>query len=50
MTLRERYMQNMEVLRAWHFVHRVVEILKVGVQQIHVLETMEPYEFLAFRK
>ena len=38
------------ILRARHFVHRVVEILKVGVQQIHVLETMEPYEFLAFRK
>jgi len=44
------YMRNMEVLRARHFVHRVVEIFKVGVQQIHVLETMEPYEFLAFRK
>jgi tryptophan 2,3-dioxygenase len=44
------YMQNLEVLRARHFVHRVVEIFKVGVQQIHILETMEPYEFLAFRK
>ena len=45
-----QYMNNGEVLRARHFVHRVVEIFKVGVQQIHVLETMEPYEFLAFRK
>lgn len=45
-----QYMMNAEILRARHFVHRVVEIFKVAVQQIHVLETMEPYEFLAFRK
>src|ERR687889_2343662 len=29
--------------------HRVVEIEKVLVQQIHILETMTPISFLAFR-
>lgn len=43
------YMQQRRVLRARHFVHRVVEIMKVLVAQIHVLETLEPAEFLEFR-
>lgn len=43
------HMQAKEVLRAHHFVKRVVEIMKVMVQQIHILETMTPAEFLAFR-
>jgi tryptophan 2,3-dioxygenase len=43
------HMKRLEVLRARHFVHRCVEILKVLVQQIHILETMQPVEFLQFR-
>lgn len=43
------HLQKKEVLRARHFVHRCVEILKVLVQQIHILETMQPVEFLQFR-
>jgi len=43
------HMNRKEVLRARHFVHRCVEILKVLVQQIHILETMQPVEFLQFR-
>ena len=36
-------------LRAHHFVKRIVEILRVLVQQIHILETMAPVDFLEFR-
>lgn len=43
------YMEKKEVLRARHFLHRVVEIMKVLVHQIHILETMTPAEFLQFR-
>lgn len=43
------HMQKQEVLRARHFVHRCVEILRVLVGQIHILETMQPVEFLEFR-
>lgn len=42
-------MQNGEALRARHFIHRVVEVMRVLVQQIHILETMDPVEFLHFR-
>ena len=42
-------MNECKVLRARHFVDRVVSIMGVLVQQIHVLETMEPAEFLQFR-
>lgn len=48
----ERAMDEMEkgeALRARHFTHRVVEIMRVLIQQIHVLETMDPVEFLHFR-
>jgi tryptophan 2,3-dioxygenase len=44
-----RYMQQSEVLRAQHFIRRVVVIEKVLVEQIHILETMTPIEFLGFR-
>jgi tryptophan 2,3-dioxygenase len=44
------YMKKKEVLRAHHFVKRVVEIQKVLIQQIHILETMTPVEFLGFRE
>ncbi len=43
-------MKKKEVLRAHHFVKRVVEIQKVLIQQIHILETMTPVEFLEFRE
>jgi tryptophan 2,3-dioxygenase len=36
-------------LKAHHFVKRVVEIMRVLVQQIHILETMAPVDFLGFR-
>jgi len=42
-------MQECRVLRARHFVYRVVEIMRVLVPQIHILETMSPVEFLEFR-
>lgn len=42
-------MREGRVLRAQHFVNRIVQIMKLLVQQIHVLETMSPVEFLEFR-
>jgi tryptophan 2,3-dioxygenase len=44
-----RYMKERNTLRAYHFMNRAVQILKLLVQQIHILETMAPVEFLAFR-
>jgi tryptophan 2,3-dioxygenase len=44
-----RYMSESKVLRAHHFLRRVVEIQKLLVNQIHILETMTPIEFLGFR-
>lgn len=44
-----RYMNEGKVLRAHHFMRRVVEIQKLLVGQIHILETMTPIEFLGFR-
>jgi tryptophan 2,3-dioxygenase len=44
-----RYMDEDRVLRARHFVHRVVEIFRLLIPQIHVLETMTPAEFQRFR-
>lgn len=44
-----QYMQKQEVLRAHHFLNRTVQIFKLLVQQIHILETMTPVEFLGFR-
>jgi tryptophan 2,3-dioxygenase len=42
-------MQDDEPLGARHFVHRCVEVLDLLTEQIHVLETMEPVDFLQFR-
>ena len=44
------FMAKRQVLRAQHFIKRVVEIQKVLVGQIHILETMTPVEFLQFRE
>src|SRR3954470_7419848 len=38
------YMDKGEVLRAQHFIKRVVEIMRLMVPQIHILETMTPAE------
>ena len=43
------YMSLKKILRARHFVERVVAIMKVLVNQIHILETMTPAEFTQFR-
>lgn len=42
-------MRRQHPLQAHHFVHRVVEIMKLLVQQIHILETMTAADFLQFR-
>lgn len=47
-TARE-FMNKDKVLRAHHFMKRVGEVMRVLVQQIHILETMTPAEFLEFR-
>lgn len=44
-----RYMDAGEGLRAQHFMNRINQILKLLIQQIHILETMTPAEFLQFR-
>lgn len=44
-----RFMNKGRLLRATHFVRRVVEVMKLLVKQIHILETMTPVEFLGFR-
>jgi tryptophan 2,3-dioxygenase len=38
-----------EVLQAHHFTKRIVAIMKLLVDQIHLLETMTPVDFLEFR-
>lgn len=43
------YMDANEPLQAQHFINRVVEILRVLVAQIHLVETMRPIDFLQFR-
>lgn len=43
------HMEQGQVLRAHHFVRRVVAIQKVLLDQIHILETMSPIDFLSFR-
>jgi len=44
-----KLMSESNVLMANHFLKRVVEIFRVLVPQIHILETMTPIDFLAFR-
>src|SRR5690349_8286305 len=39
-----RYMDRGNILRAHHFVNRIVQIMRLLVQQIHILETMSPVE------
>ena len=38
-----------QLLGARHHLHRCVEIMRLLVQQIHILETMAPSDFLKFR-
>jgi len=42
-------MHQKEVLQAHHHLRRVVEIQKLLIPQIHILETMRPTDFLRFR-
>ncbi|MDR3606551.1 MAG: tryptophan 2,3-dioxygenase family protein [Oligoflexia bacterium] len=44
-----RFMAKDKILLAHHFIHRINSIMKLLVQQIHILETMTPIDFLAFR-
>lgn len=44
-----KLMQAQRVLQARHFLHRVVTIMRLLVQQIHILETMTAADFLQFR-
>src|SRR5690606_236955 len=43
------FLRKDKTLRARHFINRCVQIFKLLVQQIHILETMNPIEFLGFR-
>lgn len=43
------YLDQGQVLRAQHYMKRVNEIMRLLVQQIHILETMTPVDFLEFR-
>lgn len=49
MEMTRHFMREGKVLRAYHFMKRVLEIMKLLVKQIHLLETMTPAEFLQFR-
>jgi tryptophan 2,3-dioxygenase len=42
-------MSQQHILQARHFLDRCVQIMRVLVQQIHILETMRPVDFLRFR-
>ncbi len=42
-------MKQGNVRRATHFMRRAVAIMRLLVQQIHILETMSPTDFLGFR-
>src|SRR3954469_18322667 len=44
-----RQMDEDRAASASRSIHRVVEIEKILVNQIHILETMTPISFLAFR-
>lgn len=43
------HMDQKEILQARHFANRVSKIMKLLVEQIHILETMDPKDFLNFR-
>lgn len=43
------HLKKGEALKARHFLRRVVEVMKLLVNQIHILETMTPADFLKFR-
>jgi tryptophan 2,3-dioxygenase len=43
------FLQAGNVARARHFSARIVDVLKLLTRQIHLLETMQPVEFLHFR-
>lgn len=45
----QEHLRAGRALRARHFVQRVVGVMRVLVQQIHILDTMQPVDFLQFR-
>src|SRR4051812_16214935 len=44
-----RFLEKDDLARARHFASRVADVFKLLIRQIHLLETMTPIEFLAFR-
>src|SRR5688500_5528210 len=44
-----RYLGEGNLARARHFSARIVDVFKLLIRQIHLLETMQPVEFLHFR-
>jgi tryptophan 2,3-dioxygenase len=44
-----RYLNEGNFARARHFAARIVDVMKLLIRQIHLLESMQPIEFLAFR-
>ncbi len=44
-----RYLGKGNLARARHFSARIVDVFKLLIRQIHLLETMQPVEFLHFR-
>jgi tryptophan 2,3-dioxygenase len=47
--LASRDVSEIALIRAHHYMERANAIWKIMVQQIHVIETMRPIDFLAFR-
>lgn len=43
------YMRDGNVARADHFLKRIIRVTRLFIEQIHILETMTPAEFLEFR-
>ena len=44
-----QYLGKGNIARARHFAARIVDVFKLLIRQIHLLETMQPVEFLHFR-
>ncbi len=49
LTRAKTFIDDDQPLRARHFVDRVVAIMRLLVDQIHIVETMQPIDFLWFR-
>jgi tryptophan 2,3-dioxygenase len=49
LTRAKSHVDEDQPLRARHFIERVVAIMRLLVDQIHIVETMQPIDFLWFR-